>query len=125
MAESTTPHQQGDDKSPKDDETRNTGTPDPGAFDSADSAVGEASGLSEGEVKALRDDAGLNQLAGNEANTLAWETTPAGKEFLKGEKDRVKKYKEEAKAYDEATNKDGLTEAEAKYREAVDKAHKG
>lgn len=111
----------------KNDESTKTnpGTPDPNTFASADVQVANAAGLSEGEVKALRDDAGVNQLPGNEANTLSWQATAAGKEYLDGEKDRQKKYKDEAKAYDEQTNKDGLTEAEAKYKEAVDKAQKG
>lgn len=108
-----------------DSEKTNPGTPDANAYATADTAVAEAAGITEGEVKALRDDAGVNQLAGNEANTLSWESTPAGQEFLKGEKDRVKKYEDEAKAYEKSTDKGGLTEAEAKYKEAVDKARKG
>lgn len=104
---------------------KNSGTADPAAFASDDARVGEASGLSEGEVKALRHDAGLNQSAGHTATVGAWEASPAGQEFLKGEKDRVKKYEAEAKEYDAQTNKDGLTEAEAKYAEAVNKARKG
>jgi hypothetical protein len=102
-----------------DEQKTNPGTPDRGTFTTADTAVADAAGLSEGEVKALRDNAGLNQLAGNEANTLAWESTPAGQEFLKGEN------KDEAKEYEESREKDSLSPAEVKYREAVDKARKG
>lgn len=108
-----------------DDQKTNPGTPDAGAMSSADSVVADKAGLTEGEVKALRYEAGLNQLAGNEANTLSWESSPAGQEFLKGEKDRQKEAKDEAAAYNKATNKDGLTEAEAKYAEVTSKARKG
>lgn len=87
--------------------------------------VAVANDISEGEVKALRSDAGLDQLAGHEANVHAWEASAAGKEFLKGEKDRQKAIAEEAKARQAATNKDGLTESEAKYVEAINKARKG
>lgn len=75
-------------------------------------------GLSEGEVKALRDDAGLNQLAGHGGDLLAWEKSPAGKEFKDGEKDRVSANKAEAKAY-EAQKDSEASKATDKYTEAL------
>lgn len=105
----------------KKDDT-NPGTPSPEATASADVTVAAAAGISEGDVKALRDDAGLNQSAGHSSDIHAWAITPAGKEFAKGEKDRQAKAKEEEKSYSEALNKDGVNEAEAKYIEAVNKA---
>lgn len=109
----------------KNDEKTNPGTPDASATNTPDTQVAEKAGITEGEVKRLRNEAGLNQLAGNEANTSAWEASPEGQEYLKGEKDRQKKYEDEAKKYDEQTDKDGLTKAEAEYKEVVDKARKG
>lgn len=91
------------------------------AVASTDSAAGAKAGLSEGEVKALRDDAGMNALPGSEPNVLAWEQTDAGKQFLKEEKERVKKDEAAAKATAESLTKDGYTEAEKKYREALSK----
>lgn len=104
-----------------DSKDTNVGTPDPAATDTADTATARAAGISEGDVKALRDDAGLNQLPGHEANVHAWENSPAGKAWLKGEKDREKAAKNEAKQYEEQVNDDGLSEADAKYREVVSK----
>jgi hypothetical protein len=99
----------------------NPGTPDAESTDTADTAAAKAAGLTEGDIKALRDDAGLNQTAGHTGDILQWEQSPAGEEFKKGEKDRQKAAKEEEKRYSEQFNKDGLTEAEAKYVEVVNK----
>jgi hypothetical protein len=110
---------------PKDEQNdTNPGTPDPSATASADVYVAEKAGLSEGDIKALRDDAGLNQSAGHDMDIHSWEATPAGQEFVKGERDRVKATEAEAKAFDAQTNKDGLNEFEAKYADAVKKASK-
>lgn len=87
--------------------------------DAAD--VANDAGLSEGEYRALRDDAGVNQSAGLDDNTVVWEASPAGKVFLKGEGDRQKAIKAEAKALDEATNEDGLDEKAVAYVEAMGK----
>lgn len=97
----------------------NPGTPDTEAYGSSDGALAEAAGITEGEVHALRDDAGLNQLAGHDADVHAWSLTEAGKKFSKEEADRKKAAKTEEKAYSEQTDKNGRTEAEAKYAEAV------
>lgn len=78
-------------------------------------------GLSEGETRALRADAGLNQSAGHNANVHAWEQTPAGQAFLDGEGDRQKALKDEAKTLSALTDDDGLDPAAAKYVEAVKK----
>lgn len=98
----------------------NVGTPDPNATTSADVQAAEAAGITEGEFKALRDEAGLNQSAGHMANIGSWEASAQGQEWLEGEDDRVKANEEEAEKYDEQTNDDGLTEAEAAYFEAVE-----
>lgn len=74
--------------------------------------------LQEAEVRTLRQDAGLNQLAGHEANVLAWEKSPAGKAFLDSEKDRQKEIKEEGKRLSALTNDDNLDEGAVKYVEA-------
>lgn len=100
----------------------NSGTPSPESTDTADTALAKAAGITEGEVKALRDDAGLNQSAGHESDIHAWAASPAGKAFKDGEDDRKKAAKDEEKAYKDSLNKDGLDEAAVKYREAVDKA---
>lgn len=113
-AENTKPEEKGTET--------NAGTPSSEAYQSADLAVAEAAGISEGDVKALRDDAGLNQSAGHESDIHAWAITEAGKEFAKGEKDRVKEAEAEAKSYSDYLNKDGLNKAEAAYAEAVSKA---
>ena len=76
-------------------------------------------GVSEGDIKALRDNAGLNQSAGHEANVHAWESSAAGKAFKDGEKDRQKALKDEAKTVDEQTDKDNLDKGAALYVEAV------
>lgn len=89
------------------------------ATESTDSQVAAKAGLSEGEVKALRDDAGLNGLAGHGANLAAWEATEAGKEFVKGEKDRNKEAEEGAKAATKDLDDNGRSEAEKKYFEAT------
>jgi colicin import membrane protein len=89
---------------------------------SAEVQAAEEAEMTEGEVKALRADAGLDQLAGHEANVHAWEQSEAGQRFLEGEDDRLKQYEEEEKAYAEQTDDDGLNEAEARYFEAVNKA---
>lgn len=104
------------------DEKTNSGTPAPESTDSADTALAAAAGISEGEVKALRDEAGLNQLAGHDMDIHAWQVSPAGKTWAEGEKDREKKYKDEEKSYKEQFEKDGLRPAEQKYAEAVSKA---
>lgn len=97
----------------------NTGTPSREAYATADVQAAEAAGVSEGEIKALRDEAGVNQSAGHMADIHAWSQSEAGKAFKDSEKDRIKREKEVAKARSEATNKDGLTDAESKYIEAV------
>lgn len=99
----------------------NTGTPSSEAFASADVQAAEAAGITEGEIKALRDDAGVNQSAGHESDIHAWAQSTAGKAFKDSEKERKDAAKAEEKAYGEALNKAGLDEAAAKYREAVDK----
>lgn len=105
----------------KADEKTNPGTPSPEATESSDTSLAKNAGISEGDVHALRDDAGLNQLPGHESDIHAWSQSPAGKAYAEGEKDREKQYKAEEKAYKEQFSKDGLTEAEAKYKEAVEK----
>lgn len=85
--------------------------------ESLDSQVAE--GLPEGEVRALRADAGLDQSAGHEANVHAWEQSPAGQAFLAEEGDRQKAIKEEGKTLQALTNDDNLDEGAAKYVEAV------
>lgn len=117
MAEAT--QKQDTTKDAPQDEDKNPGTPDAGAYASGDLAVAENAGITEGEVKALRDDAGLNRLAGHEADIHAYSLTPEGKEYLSKEKERQAAAKEEAKKYDAQFDRNGLTEAEAKYREAV------
>ena len=86
---------------------------------SQDAQVAAKAGISEGEVKALRDDAGLNQLPGSEANVLAWEQTEDGQKFIKDSKKAAKDAEESAKKTRESVDKDGLTEADKKYREAL------
>lgn len=74
----------------------------------------------EGELRALRQDAGLNQLPGHGAHILSWEASEQGKEFLKGEKDRNKEAEEGAKKAHDGLDKDNdLSEPEKKYREAL------
>lgn len=93
------------------------------AKQSTNDAVDRANevGLTEGEYRALRDDAGVNQSAGLDNNTVVWEASPAGKAFRKGEGDRQKAIKAEADALDKATNKDGLDEKAVAYVEAMGK----
>lgn len=74
-----------------------------------DTFIADAAGLTEGEVRALRDNAGLNKLAGHQANVQAWEASPAGQAWLADESEREK----QAKAEDEAN------EASAKERSAA------
>jgi hypothetical protein len=105
------------------DNDTNTGTPSAEAYASADLNVAEGAGISEGDVKALRDEAGLNQSAGHEMDIHAWATTEAGKQFAKSEKDRQKAAEDEEKSYKDAlSGDDNLNAAEKAYREAVDKA---
>lgn len=78
-------------------------------------------GLTEGEYRALRDDAGVNQSAGLDDNVVVWEASPAGKVFLEGEADRQKAVEIEAKALNDATDDDGLDEKAAKYVEVMGK----
>lgn len=114
---------EGENKQPTDNSASVVGTGP--ATDTAETQMGEAVGLTEGEVKALRHDAGLNQLAGNQANTLAWAASREGREFAKTAKEREKAAKEEEKAYKAQFDSDGLTESEKAYIEASKKAHKG
>lgn len=65
---------------------------------SPDVVLAEKAGISEGEVKALRDNAGVNQLAGHEANIHAWSLTPEAKKFIDGEKDRNEAAQKQAEA---------------------------
>lgn len=92
------------------------------ADNTADVQAADAAGISEGEVKALRADAGLNELAGHQANITVWANSDAGKQFLADEKDRVKESEESAKKAHAPldTDKD-LSEAEKKYVETVSK----
>lgn len=121
-------------KTPPKDTTKDDSTVDPSktegtrgreeqntapAYETSDTQVAEEAGITEGEMHALRDDAGLNQLAGHDMDIHAWSESPQGKEWAEGEDDRVKKYEEEEKAYEEQFEKDGLREAEAKYAEVV------
>lgn len=86
----------------------------------ADVQVAEKKNLDgEGAVRALRDDAGRNQLAGSEPQVGIWEASEDGKQFLADEKDRVKKDTEAAKAAAESLDKDGLSEADKKYTEVT------
>lgn len=90
--------------------------------DSIEGQAAENSGqkfLGEADVRTLRHDAGLDQLAGHEANVLAWQESDAGQAFLADEKDRQKEIKEEGKRLSELTNKDNLDEGAAKYVEVV------
>ena len=79
----------------------------------------DAADLSEGDLHALRDDAGFNALPGHSASLPAWESSAQGKEFLKGEKERTKAAEEAAKAAHESLTDEGLSEAEKKYVETV------
>jgi hypothetical protein len=107
---------------PAKDKDTNPGTPD--VEPSADVQLAEKAGITEGEVKALRDEAGLNQSAGHNMDIHAYAVSAQGKEYAEGEKDRQEAYKAEEKAAKDALDKDGLNEFEAKYMEAVDKAGK-
>jgi hypothetical protein len=91
---------------------------------SAEVQVAGALGISEGEVKALRDDAGLDLLAGHEANVHAYEASAVGQEWLKGAKEREKAEQDEAKRIDALTNDDGVDPGAEKYQEALEKARK-
>lgn len=102
---------------PKKDDDKNPGTAEVAA--SADTALADKAGISEGEVKALRDDAGLNQSPGHEANVHAYALSPAGKEWAEGEKDRQKAYEAEEKRYAEEAKQSKVSDASAKYREAA------
>lgn len=77
--------------------------------------------VSEGEVHGLRQEAGLNQLPGHEANVFSWEQSEQGKKFVKDAAKKVKEDEEAAKATAKSLDKDGLSEAEKKYRETVSK----
>lgn len=87
-----------------------------------DATVAEAAGITEGELKALRSDAGLNQSAGHEANVLAWEASPAGQQFLAQEKERQEQVKRENKEAEESAKQ--VDEATEKYRNAVEDGRK-
>lgn len=86
---------------------------------SPDVQAAERGGISEGELHALRDDAGVNLSAGHGANLATWETSEAGKEWIKGAKDRDKEAKEGAERAHADVDKDGKTEADKKYEEVV------
>lgn len=86
-----------------------------------DAESGAAVDLSEGEIKALRSDAGLNQSAGHEANVHAWEVTQGGQEYLRGEKDRLKAIKDEAKVLQAMTNDNNLDEQAQVYLDTLAK----
>jgi hypothetical protein len=88
---------------------------------STDAQAAAKAGVTEGEVKALRDDAGLNTLPGHEANVLAWEVSEDGKKFVKESKEAAKQAEADAKKTRESLDKDGLSEPEKKYREALSK----
>lgn len=88
------------------------------AVQSDEVQAADKAGLSEGELKALRDDAGMNQLPGNEANTLTWEQSEAGKAFVKEANAQAKKDAEAAKETHKDL-KDDFSPAEQKYREAL------
>lgn len=88
---------------------------------SADVQAADAAGVSEGEVKALRSDAGLNQGAGHEANIGAWEASADGQAFLDTEGDRNDEAEKGAEAAAEPLDDDGQSEAEKKYAETVGK----
>lgn len=113
-------------KSSKDSDGNETTVDDPQARASSglDSEVAVTTGLTEGEIKALRDEAGLNQSAGHTPNLLAWEATQAGQDFLSSEKQRQTAVKEEAKRLQSATNDDGLDPAAAKYVEVLEQGRK-
>jgi hypothetical protein len=95
---------------------------DPSVTDNPDSVVAREAGLTEGDVKALRDDANLNASAGHMANIDVWAASPAGKADAEAEKDRVKAEKDALKQYQEQVNDEGLSPAVVKYQEVVGKA---
>jgi hypothetical protein len=63
-----------------------------------DAAVAEKANITEGELHALRDNAGVDQLPGHEANVLAYELSPEGKQFIKDEKERNEAAQKQAEA---------------------------
>lgn len=89
------------------------------AVDSPDVQAAAAAGISEGEVKALRDDAGVNFSAGHQANIQTWEASEQGQEFLKAQKERNKEAEEGVKKAHADLDKEGLSEADKKFAETV------
>lgn len=72
-------------------------------------------GVTEGELRALRSDAGLNLLAGHEGTLGQWENSDDGKKFL--EEAEKRDTAEEEKTIEETSAQ--ADEAVEKYREAV------
>lgn len=87
-----------------------------------DTQIAEAAGLSEGDVKGLRLDAGLDQLAGHEGNVLAWEASQEGQAWLAGEDERQKQVEAENEAV-EASLKETEKPVE-EYKKAVEAGRK-
>ena len=109
-------------KSAESDKETNPGTPvTPLESSSPDVQVAAKNNISEGEVKQLRFEAGMNQLPGHQANLSAWEASEDGKAFIKTAKDRDKEAEAGAKAAHADLDKDGVSEAEKRYFEATDK----
>ena len=90
-----------------------------GDADKAQTAQDKAVSYDEGTLRALRDDAGLNQSSGHESDVLQWEQSPDGQRFLDEEGDRLKFVKAEAKALADEANDDCVDPASVKYVEAV------
>jgi flagellar biosynthesis/type III secretory pathway protein FliH len=91
----------------------------PTSIGNQDTQVAEAAGLTEGDVKALRSDAGLNQLPGHESNVQAWEASVEGQQWLADEKQREEAIEAETKAV-EASAKEAEGPVK-RYQEAVEK----
>jgi len=101
------------------DQGQTPGQVDPGATDNPDSAAAKEAGITEGDVKGLRDDANLNASAGHQANIDVWAASPAGKKWAEGEDERVQAEEQAEEAYQEQVNDDGLSPAVVEYQEAV------
>lgn len=77
----------------------------------------ERAGMSEGEFRALRDDAAINRLPGHEGTIHQWENSDEGKKWMDDAKKREEAEKKTAEAV-EASNAE-TQEATDKYLEAV------
>ena len=88
-----------------------------GSGGSGDDAAAERAGMSEGELRALRDDAGINLLPGHEGTVHQWENSPEGKEWLEGAKKREEAEKKATEAAEASATE--VQEATDKYLDAV------